>query len=444
MRKVLTNIGWIFFDKVFRMAASLLVGIWVARYLGPNNFGTLNYATLFPAIFLSIAGLGLTNVIMVEYIKEKDNVSEQIKLVSTSFFMKLAAGAVCYFLALVCNYIVNKDNLLLFSLINIYTSILLFQCSDVIDTYFQAQTKAKVSVIIKLLAFVVAVAGRVYGLKTSQSLAFFAYMNIIEVILVFLFSIAVYSKITKQALLKIVSFFDYHLVRKLIMMSWPVMCAEFFIFVYSRIDQFMIESLSSTHELGLYGAALRLSESWYFVSIAVATSFYPRIADFWLTNKEEFYRQYQFLIDILVYISSSLAIVVSIFSEDLISTLYGNEFKGAGSILSVHIWAGVFVFLGVGINNLMVVNNLQRFVLIKTIAGAGINIILNLFFIPKMGALGASIATLIAQALSSYLFNFFYVKSRSIFHIQSKSFVNFLTLKWLSYTSYLSLFKRTA
>ncbi|AUD05056.1 flippase [Spirosoma pollinicola] len=429
MRKILANIGWIFFDKIFRMAIGMLVSLWIARYLGPAEFGVLNYATLFPTILAAFAGFGLTNTLMVEFVSNNGNPLEQRRLLQTGLFIKLLAGCLMYGLSCCLNYILNRDNPQLFFLINVTGLILILQSSDIIDTYFQSQTKAKLSVVVKLISFGLASIIRVYALLTKQGILFLALINIAEMVIVYGLIVGIYQ----NRIAKIASNFrqaiSYELIGQLLRISWPIMITEFFVFVYMKVDQFMIESLSTDKELGLYGAALRLSETWYFIAIAINTSFYPKIAESWSVNKEKFYKQYQELINVLTYISIALAIFVSLFSHQLIDLLYGADYEHAAIILSVHIWAGVFVFTGVGTNNLMIIKNLQKFVLIKTIAGAFINVYLNYLLIPEFGALGASIATLIAYGLQAYVLNLFFKPARTVFNLQSKSFINFLTLQ---------------
>ncbi|GAB4015114.1 flippase [Spirosoma koreense] len=429
MRKIIANIGWIFFDKVFRMVVGVLVGVWIARYLGPAEFGILNYASLFPTIFISFAGAGLTNVLMVELSANNSSPIKQNRLVQTSLIIKLIAGILSYGLTLLCNYIFNRNNPSLFFLINIAGLSLILQSSDVIETYFQAHTKAKMSVIVKVIAFGIASIMRVYALLNHRGIIYFAAINVIELIIAYILLVSVYKfhelKLINTVFIKP----DYKLISHLLNVAWPIMLSEFFIFVYMKVDQFMIESLSTNRELGLYGAALRLSEVWYFISIAINTSFYPKIADSWNSDRIRYYNEYQNLLNILVYISLFLAIFVSLFSNQLISLIYGVAFSEAGIILSVHIWAGVFVFIGVGSNNLILVENLQTFALIKTILGAVVNILLNLWLIPKLGALGASIATFISYGFSAYGMNMFYKPARHIFSLQSRSFINFVTFQ---------------
>lgn len=411
------------------MIVGVLVSVWVARYLGPSEFGILNYAMLFPTVLMSLAGFGLTNILLIDFVAANNDLEKQHRLTQLGLFIKLMFGSLAYVISCSLNYILNKDNPVLFQLINLTGVILILQSSDIIDTYFQSQTKAKLSIVVKLIAFGLASLLRIYALKNDKKINFLVVINIIESLLVYVLSLMVYQQKISSLFSNISQAVNLKLIKQMIQTAWPIMITEFFVFVYMRVDQFMIEELSTNRELGLYGAALRLSEAWYFIAGAITTSFYPKIAEYWLINREKFYNQYQSLLNILTYMSIGLSIFVSVSANRLIEVLYGPDFQQAGSILSVHIWAGVFVFIGVGTNNLMIVNNLQKFVLIKTITGALLNVLLNFWLIPLYGAMGASIATFISYGFQAYLLNYFLKEARPIFNLQSQSFINFITLK---------------
>lgn len=429
MWKIVSNIGWIFFDKIFRLLLGMLVSVWIARYLGPDEFGVLNYALLFPTIFVSIAGFGLTNTLIVDFVSTDGDPERQHQLVQTGLVIKLIIGIIAYVLSCSFNYILNAEKPILFQLINFTSLLLILQSSDVIETYFQSQTKAKISVIVKLIAFATASVFRIYALINRENIFFLVIINIVELSITYVLLVMVYQKKVVSLLFNISKNIKLDFIKRIAKIAWPIMVTEFFVYIYMRIDQFMLEAMSTSKELGLYGAALRLSETWYFIAGAITTSFYPRIASSWNNDKEKFYAQYQDLLNVLTYISIALATFVSIFAKPLITLLYGQQFAEAGIVLSIHIWAGVFVFMGVGTNNLMIIKNLQKFILIKTIVGATLNVIINLWLIPKYGALGASVATLIAYSIQAYVLNVFQKDALAIFKLQSKSFLNFITFQ---------------
>jgi PST family polysaccharide transporter len=196
-----------------------------------------------------------------------------------------------------------------------------------------------------------------------------------------------------------------------------------------RIDQIMLENLTDAKQLGLYSAALKLSESWFFLAGAITNSYYPSIAFYWLNNNHEFYRKYIKLLTNLLKISIFVAFLITLLGNPLVNFLFGNQYGGVGDILIIHVWTGVPIFLGIGCTNLFILKNLQKYSIIRSGLGAVLNIVLNISLIPKFGAIGASIATLISQIFASYLINIIIPQTREIFYIQTKSIIKIFNLK---------------
>ncbi|MDR6195963.1 flippase [Siphonobacter sp. SORGH_AS_0500] len=422
--KALVSVGWIFFDRIFRMAAGMVIGVWLARYLGPEQFGQLNYAMVFPAILLPLASLGLTSVVVTELINPKT--ASRQELLGTAFVLKLLAGLVAYLLVGVAAYYFCKELTLVYMIL-FSASTLVFQSSDVIDLFFQAEVQARRSVLAKFIAFILSTLLRTYLLVSQANLIVFSALIFLEALLGALFLLFFYSRYRSESLLQ--WRFDLSLAKHLLLMSWPLIVNEFFIFIYMRADQFMIESLADSAELGRYSAALRLSEVWYFIATALVSSFYPSILQLKNSDEAAFHRGYQQLLTLLAFISISISVGTCFFADTLVNLLFGNQYEGVAQILIVHIWAGVFVFLGVGTSNWFILYGHQRFMLYKTLIGALVNVILNLVLIPTYGAVGASVATLIAYMLSAYLLNYFSVPVRLIFRMQTLAIVDTFRLK---------------
>jgi O-antigen/teichoic acid export membrane protein len=414
----LRNAGWMFFDKIFRMVTSLLVGVWLARYLGPDQFGLLNYAYIFPLTLAALVSLGI-NTLLVSEIPTSTDVIETDRLVLTSVTLKITAGLIAFGLIIGANFYLHQKSPQLLGLVSISASALLFQGFDAVDIYFQSIRKVQYSIIPKVVAFILATLARLYGLTHGLSLYFFVTVMVCELAVGYLTIYLLYIRHRPQPSLR----FSFHskTALKLLSAAWPLMLAEFFIFVYMRLDQIMLNNLATSGELGKYSAALRISEAWYFVAGALTASFYPGIIALRSTNYVAYLHRYQSLLNLLTALGFGIGVTFTILAEPLTQLLYGSQYVGVGTILSIHIWTGIFIFLAVGSNNWFVVEGLQRFLLGRTIAGALINVVLNIALIPKYGAIGASIATLIAQFCAAYLTNGFYAKTKEVFQLQTNA-----------------------
>jgi PST family polysaccharide transporter len=189
------------------------------------------------------------------------------------------------------------------------------------------------------------------------------------------------------------------------------------------IDQVMLGKMIGDGGVGVYAAAVRVSEVWYFLPVAVTASAFPALIRAKHEGSAIYSRRLQHLLDSMVLVSVSIAVPMTFLSNWIIRTFFGAAFKDAGPVLSVHIWASVFVFLGVASSKWFIVENLQKLTLIRTLGGAVANVAMNLVLIPKYGALGAAWATLISQAIASVFFNAFNRETRELFRLQMKSFL---------------------
>src|SRR5690606_8774288 len=92
-QKIAKNIGWLFFDRVFRMGMGLIVGAWVARYLGPTDFGTFNYLLATIATLVPFASLGLECMVVRELVDKPERIGS---IMSTTRTLRLSAGGIAF------------------------------------------------------------------------------------------------------------------------------------------------------------------------------------------------------------------------------------------------------------------------------------------------------------------------------------------------------------
>jgi O-antigen/teichoic acid export membrane protein len=189
--------------------------------------------------------------------------------------------------------------------------------------------------------------------------------------------------------------------------------------------------------VGIYASAVKLSEAWYFVPIIISSSLFPAIIESKKISEELYYERLQKLYDFLVVIALAIVIPTTLLSDWVIDILYGQAYFGAGAVLSIHIWAGLFVFLGVARGKWILTENLQKYTFMYTSIGAVSNIILNLYLIPVLGINGAAFATLISQFIAVILGPFFikqtrisvYMLLKSIFFVSIIRRIRYLLLK---------------
>ena len=409
------NTSWLFAEKILRMVVGLFVGIWAARYLGPEQFGLFSYAQAFVGLFAAIAGLGLDGIIVRELVK---NPSKQAVLLGTAFYLKLI-GALLVLLALAGTVTLSHQDSLTTWLIFIIASSTVFQSFNVVDFFFQAKVLSKYVVYANIISLLISSFVNIGLILTSASLIAFAWVVLFDSVILMLGFVYYFQRHAKLNIKRLN--FSKATAINLLKDSWPLILSGLVISIYMKVDQIMIKEMLDAEAVGQYVAAVRLSEAWYFIPMVIASSLFPAIINAKKVSEEFYYAQLQKLYDLMVWIAIAIALPMTFLSDWVIDLLYGVQYDQSGAILMIHIWVAVFVFLGVASSRWFIVENLQKYSLYRTLAGALINVMLNYILIPIYGIYGAAYATLASQVVASYLFNITNKKLRYTFLLQTNA-----------------------
>jgi O-antigen/teichoic acid export membrane protein len=408
-----------FAEQMLRMVAGLLVGIWVARYLGPTKFGIFSYVIAFTSLFSGIAKLGMDSILVRELVNQPDY---QVKYIGTAFWLKIVGALIVLALtAAILPWMSNDQTTNIYILIIIVG--LFFQSFEIVDFYFQSQVLARFVSVCKIIQLTFSTIVKIYLMLTGADLVWFVWVTLLDQITLAI-SFAIAYRLHKSKFLPL-NVFDVTIAKRLLKDSWPLILSAIMVMLYMRIDQIMIKEMLGEREVGIFSAAVRLSEVWSFIPIMVAASVFPAILNAKKTDAILYLQRLQRLHTILVWIAFSIAIPMTFLSEWLVVSLYGEAYRMAGSVLKIHIWTSVFVFLGVASSKWFISENLQTLAFWRTAYGALINIVLNLILINSYGIIGVAYATLATQIFSAYLFDLFNKKTRPLFIIKTKSFFLF-------------------
>lgn len=418
-RGIIANTGWLFADRILRMGVGLFVGVWVARYLGVQQFGVFNYATAFVALFSTLSTLGLDAIVVRSIVREPE---KRLQILGTAFWLKLIGGIAALVLAVSSIVVLRHDDQLTISLVAILASVGIFQAFDTIDLWFQSQVQSKYTVIAKNTAFVITALVKVALISFHAPLIAFAWAALGEVSLgaiglIISYRVRGYSPWLWP--------WSSPLAKTLLKESWPLILSGVTIMIYMRIDQIMLGQMIGDKAVGLYSAATRISEVWYFIPMAIASSVSPAIYAAKEVSEALYYQRIKQFLRLLSLLSIVFAVPMSFLSGTIITVLFGKSYEASASILAIHIWASLFVFMGVGTSSWFIAEGLTQFALRRTIMGAITNVFLNIFLIPTYGGVGAAIATVISQAFASFLSNATHPKTRKIFNLQVKCLLPF-------------------
>jgi O-antigen/teichoic acid export membrane protein len=413
--KIVDNIGWLFFDKVLRMGVGLLVGVWVARYLGPQQFGLFSFATAFIGLFGAVAGLGLQSIVVRDIVRDPSCKEETL---GTAAVLQLAGGILAYGLILSTIFLLRSDDALAKWLVAILGSIMLFKASEVAMYWFESQVLSKYTVWVQNGSFLVFAAVKVALILGNATLLAFAWATISEAVLVALLLLAMLG-IHGPGLRKL----RVSLTRAKVLLadSWPLMLSGLAIALYMKIDQIMLGQMLGDEAVGIYSAATRISEVWYFIPMIIVASVFPAILEAKKQSETLYHQRLQRLYDLMVRLSVTVALPMTFLAGSIVVLLYGPAYAEAGTVLAIHIWTSVFVFLGVASSQWFMAENRQILSFQRTLLGAAINIFLNYILIPQFGPVGAATATVAAQLTAAWFFDAIQPITRDMFFMKAKS-----------------------
>jgi len=390
LQKVLGNTGWMMGDQILRQIVGLLVGVWLARYLGPQLFGEYSYAFAIVMIVSPIAILALDDISIRRLAQD---VSCRNEILGTAFFLMLGGGILAYALAMISILWARPEDHLVHWLVGVMGAGTIVQAFIAIEFWFESQMQWKFTVYAKTSAFLLLSIVKIALIVMQAPVVAFAWAALADTALGSAGLFMVYRK--KGFTIKTWRF-SRTVARTLLKDSWPLLISTLLTMIYLRIDQVMLGNMVGSEELGNYSVAVRISEAWYFIPMVISSAIFPAFVEVETASDELFYAHMQKLYNIMALLAYTVALPVAFFSREIIQVLFSSAYSDAGPLLAVLVWTGLFTSLGAARNVLIVAKNWTRVNLLSIGLGCGLNILLNYILIPQYGAMGAVIATFIS------------------------------------------------
>ena len=415
LQKVTDNTIWQLADKVFRLGGALLLGFWIARYLGPDSFGLLNFVVALAALFIPIADGGTQSVIVRELVKRQ---SEHARIMQSVLVLRLTYAIVATVLAAGSAWILRPADTQIHWLVAIVALSMIPQAWDVVDYEYQSHLRSGPIVLARATSFSVFALVKTGLILFHGKLEHFAWAIAAEAA-----ASAIIMRCLPAARRSLTGWahLSFAEVRYLASTCWPMAVAGLSIMLYMRIDQVMLGQMLGERDVGIFSAAVRISESWYFIPVAIISSMAPALLMAQAENEESYRGKLLKVTRGLFWLSVAAAVILAVESKAIIELLYGPGYAESAAVLAVHAWGGVFVALGVSAGPWFVNAGFLKFRMFQTLAGAVLNILMNLVLVPRFGPVGAAYATLVSQCVSAFLVNAASQSTRPIFFIQLKA-----------------------
>jgi polysaccharide transporter, PST family len=412
IKKMAGNSIWLFIDRAVRMVVGFIVWIWIARYLGPEQFGLYNYALAIVSLLAPIATLGLDNLVIRDVVKNSEH---KYEILGTAFWLRITGGSLTFFISLAIIFILRPNDPSAKLMVGIAAIAVIFQSFDIIDFWFQSLVKSKYTVIAKNAAFLISAGFRVALILAKASVVSFAWMNLVESALAAI-GMVIFYQLQNNDIRKWIIKFER--VKKTLKDCLLITLSNSAVLLYMKIDVLILGQLSDQKSIGIYSAATKVSEVSYFFAGVIASSAFPLLIE----QEEAFNTRLRRLFHLMALVSYAIMIPIAFLSPFIIS-VFGAKYAASSPVLSVHVWATIFVFIGMAQTSWYIKQGTKGLYiqLIRTTIGAILNIGLNFILIPKYNSMGAAIATIISYAYVGYFANMFSKKSRDIFIMQTKS-----------------------
>lgn len=404
--RLLANFNWLAFDSLLRLAGGMLVGVWVARYLGPAQFGLLSYALAFVALFANVAKLGMDRVMVRELIRLPEREGE---ILGTIFVLKLAVSVLALVAVIASAWVTREGDVEFVFLVAVIAAGMLVNALDAFDVYYQAHLLSRHLVVARGVSFICFSLLRIALIMGGYPVIYFAAASTLDIALGGAIMLWTYRRVHP---VKLLWRFDGQILQRLLKDGWPLIATSVLIIMHTRIDQVMLGEMMGNTEVGIYSAAVRLSDVWLFVPMLIVQTLNPYLIRLREHSPALYHARLIQLYSIMFWLGVLVGVMTWLFGEFFTILLFGEDFRAAYLPLLLIVWTGIFKSQAVAASIWMIGENIQIYRLLLNLLAVPLNIALNYGLIPVYGVPGAALASLISIGVSTWLLPFLFEPMR--------------------------------
>lgn len=396
--KVVKNAFWIIICKVIQSILGLVISMLSARYLGPSNFGIINYAASIVAFVTPIMQLGFRSTLIKEFINRPESEGTTM---GTALILNIISAVACMVGIFGFVFFTNANQTVTIIVCVLYSVSLLFQAGEMLRYWFQAKLLSKYTSVISLVAYVIVAGYRIFLLVTEKSIYWFAVSYAVDYAIIALLMLFTYKKVGKSKLR-----FSWKLGKQMLSRSRYYIVSTMMVTIFQQTDKMMLKNMVDDTAVGIYSAAVACAGFTGFVYIAIIDSMRPVILESKKVSTDLFNKNMSRLFAIVFFISLLQCVFMTVLAKPVIYLLYGEEYLSAVPALQIIVWYVTYAYFGTVRNVWILAQEKQHVLWIINLTGALLNVVLNLFFIPIWGIYGAAIASLITQVFTNFVLGF--------------------------------------
>lgn len=396
--KVFKNASWIIAGRVAQSVLGLVISMITARYLGPSNFGLINYAASLVAFVVPVMTLGLNSILVQEIVDSKDSEGTILGTATLmSFFSSIlcAAGVICF------SWIANRGERDTILVVALYSLLLICQSIELVEYWFQAKYLSKYTSLAMLSAYIVVSAYKIFLLATGKSVYWFALSNAFDYLIIAVALLILYGRMGGGRLR-----FSFSTAKRMFSKSKYYILSGLMVTIFAQTDRIMLKLMIDNAAEGYYSAAVICAGLTGFVFSAIIDSARPSIFESKNVSQEAFERNVSRLYSVIIYLSLLQSVAMTCLAGLIIRLLYGEQYLSAIPALQVVVWYTTFSYIGSVRNIWMLSEGKQKYLWMINLSGALANVALNYMLIPRMGIIGASIASLVTQFFTNVFIGF--------------------------------------
>lgn len=399
-------LSWSLAQHVIRLVVALLTSLGLARYLGPELFGSYQSLVSWLLLFVALSAGGLQSVVIQRLAAAKEPAAI---ILGSTLKMRLVWTGISIFICLTIPALLSWPDAEILGLL-ILVPVLAMQLGDLADYYFQSKLEIKRITMARTLATLSSLILVLVGIGLEAGLHWFLLAFLMEQVFGFVFLFYLNQRF---GLALKTWRFDTGVAAELWRDAWPMLGANVGFLLYTRIDVVMLSEMLGSDVAGYFAASSRLTQLWNFIPLAIVGAVFPRLARIRETHPELYHKQSQLAYSLLAATGLALALLLSLGSSLWIPLLFGEGYASSIPLLTVQGGIAFLYFVRTGMDRYWVTEKQTRFSLLFHISTAIVNIVLNFWWIPIWGAKGAAWASIVAMAFGAWVFPFVPAATRS-------------------------------
>ncbi|MFR3628329.1 MAG: flippase [Lachnospiraceae bacterium] len=422
--KILTNASWIIASRVIQAILGLIISMLTARYLGPDNFGLINYASSIVAFIVPIFHLGINAILVQEILSAQEKEGD---ILGTAISLNIFSALLCIIGIYTFVSIVNSGDKETILVCLLYSSILLVQSFELLQYWFQSKFLSKYIAFSGIIAYIAVSCYKVALLVLHKNIYWFSISNSLDYAILAICYTFLYYKLGAKPWK-----FSLKCAKDLLSKGKYYIISDLMVTIFAQTDKIMLTEMIGHTATGYYSAAVACAGVTQFIFGAILDTMRPVILESKALGKETYELNMTRLYGVIIYFSIIQSALVVVFANIIINILYGNTYMQAVPALKIIVWYTTFSYLGAARNIWILAEQKQKYLFPINFFGAVANVLLNLMFIPEFGICGAAFSSLLTQVFTNVGTGFFFKAIRR---------TNYLMYKSLNPKNLLAIFK---